>query len=132
MDIPNYNKALFNDSLNTFKDRNKDIETNNTTGVIFRSGGELYIDQIFLRGGVAIYSSPFSNKEYYKDANQARQFYTLGIGYQTKKFSLDLGYIYGITKSYFTPYTTEKSDSYYSATNKSISNQILLTFINRF
>ncbi len=132
LEIPNYNKALFNDSLNTFKDRNKSIATNYATGVIFRSGGELYIDQIFLRGGVAIYSSPFSNKEFYKDANQAKQFYTLGIGYQTKKYSIDLGYIYGVSKNYFTPYTTEKSDSYYSAINKSVSNQILLTFINRF
>ncbi|MBI3233663.1 MAG: outer membrane protein transport protein [Bacteroidetes bacterium] len=132
LEIPNYKKASFNDSNNALKDRNNYILNNFSTGIVFRTGGEIYIDQFFLRAGVALYSSPFDNKEFYKEANQSKQVFAAGIGYHAKKYSIDFAYTFTTSKYYYSPYTLSNTTDYYSSINQTKNNQLILTYITRF
>lgn len=131
-EIPNYKSASFADSMNVLRDRNRVIDTTYRMGAVFRLGGEVYLDRFFLRAGLALYGSPFSNKSDYANANQSSKIFCLGGGYHGEQFSLDVGYGYMLTKEFYTPYALEQSNSYASAVNAVGSGKLVITAIRRF
>ena len=81
------------------------VDANNTIHAIYRSTGNLRIgaeyklDNISLRGGYALYGSPYADKI----NDGARTSYTFGLGFRSDSFFLDLATVltYASEKYYF-------------------------------
>ncbi len=118
-----HNSDKYSSSFSFFEVNNDIINTYNTQQNI-RIGGELNLSPFKIRGGYALYGSPF--KSGLNDFE--RTSYTFGLGLREKNYFIDFAYVY-----------TESSEDYYlyssvgsAATLKNISNNFLLTLGVRF
>jgi len=117
-----YSNAHLNADGGDFTDANNIINNDYSTQDNLRIGGEWRFDNFYFRGGYAIYNSAA-----YEDATKT--FSTMGIGYKTQSFSVDIAYINSTYDSKDYIY-----DSYYvdPANNTIETNQIVLTLTHRF
>ena len=86
------------------RDVNNDI-TNSYKGAInIKVGAEYAVDIFRIRGGYALYGSPFANS-----TSGARTIISGGIGLRGDVMFLDLGYQYSLNSDGYIPYTTGSS-----------------------
>jgi hypothetical protein len=78
----------------SFAEANNVIRQNYVASSNLRVGGEIKLDPISLRGGYAIYNSPFI-----KNINDGKSDYiTFGLGLREKKYFIDFSYVISTSK----------------------------------
>ena len=106
-----------------------DVITNTFRNVLnLRTGGEIRIDNIALRGGFAYYPSPYKQDELNKDAKHTN--ISAGIGFRDKNFFVDLGGVYVLHKEKYNLYTDPGGDNIADLNMKNI--RLLATVGFRF
>jgi len=111
-----YTTGRFSRSFDGSRFRNNEIQTVLQPGYNVRFGGEYRIEQFYLRGGFASYSSPYK-KEFVNNINTGTQIISFGGGYkETDGFFLDLGLQIANSQSIYTPYTLTGANFAPSAT----------------
>lgn len=70
----------------------------------FRVGGELKLGNAYLRGGYALYGSPYKSKEINK--NLSTSIFSTGLGYRNNNFSIDFSYSLQYSKEKYFMYST--------------------------
>lgn len=75
----------------SFSAENTTIKEIYTKALNFRFGSEWRIDKFSVRGGYALYGSPYKEGKSYSD--NTRKIITAGIGFRNKDFYLDLTYV---------------------------------------
>jgi hypothetical protein len=116
-DFLDYRTAAFSSTDYSYDRENEIIEQSFASALNVRVGMEwLLTDELFLRGGYAYYS-PQRNadaRQYYPDMMQPqalstlpmeRQFFSLGGGYSTGSFSVDVAYVLGLSAFKYLPYS---------------------------
>lgn len=73
-----------------------------------RVGGEVRIDDMFLRGGYAYYPSPYVKGSLNENSN--RSVISGGIGYRTGNFFIDAAYLYSMQKEKYFFYNLSNAD----------------------
>ena len=92
-----------------------------------RAGAELRLGTFMLRGGYALYGSPFADDQINTDASYTS--YSAGIGFRESRFYVDLGYVYTTNEHFYYPYECAVLDPSF---NQSGNNRFLLTMGFRF
>lgn len=99
----NYSTAKFSARSDSYANVNSDIKAVFKSTHNFRAGTEWRFSNFSLRGGYALYGSPYAN-----NANDGkRQMYSGGIGYRTRDYTVDFAYVYSIMNEDYYMYTTE-------------------------
>jgi len=127
----NYTNGNLSSTDYNFKQENKTITTLYKPSLNIRTGGELYLDNIFLRCGYAYMASPYSNRNTYAAAPSSKHLLSGGVGITSKYHSLDFGIGYMVGKDYFTPYSINTLP-YQSAIVKKQSYMMMLTYNYKF
>jgi hypothetical protein len=78
------------DSYSDFSGPNREIEDIYRSVVNFKLGGELRLNNLFIRAGGAYYPSPYVKGELNEDSSNSE--FTAGIGYRDRSFFFDLGF----------------------------------------
>ena len=95
-----------------------------------RVGGEYAKERFRIRGGYAMYSSPFSSSVFTE--RRPYQTYSGGLGYSAKKFYIDLAYVLGRNGEDYLPYDVTNSPNVQLVTNEQYDHTIALTLGVRF
>ena len=112
-EVVNYSSTSLDDDDNVigneYDDLNDQIADIYRTTLNLRVGGELTFGPVVARGGFGFYGSPY--KSSYENSSANRKVYSLGVGYRTQHFSLDVGYSLSSRKStqYLYGYTNSAS-----------------------
>ncbi|MCK4663178.1 MAG: hypothetical protein KAT68_09955 [Bacteroidales bacterium] len=108
----------------TISDVNKRISSRYTSVGNIRVGAELKNGPFRIRGGYAIYNSPYSSSE----ENKSSTYYTYsgGFGISDKSFYFDIAYVYSTSSKKYFLYELEQADL------ESQTSKILATFGIRF
>lgn len=109
------NDAQFEQELN-----NDIANTLATSGLNIRLGGELRYRVFAVRGGYAIYSTPYASGVV--SEGETIQNISLGIGLREKRFFLDIGAVRSSYSELYSPYTSPNSN-----TQVTVSNDVVLT-----
>jgi hypothetical protein len=80
------------DGVYDFNQENSAIRTAYRSTGNIHGGAEVNLGSFAVRAGAAWYGSPYQSTELNKDASTMA--YTAGLGYRTRDFSIDLGYMY--------------------------------------
>jgi hypothetical protein len=80
------------DGLYDFYDENSAIRSAYRGTSNIHGGAEVNLGAFAVRAGAAWYGSPYQTTELNKDASTMA--YTAGVGYRSRDFSIDLGYMY--------------------------------------
>lgn len=83
---------------------NNDIQKQYKRITEYRLGGELALDQLRIRGGYELSSSPFANSDEFS------QGFSIGIGLRLKRFYWDISYAQGTQNLGYVPFRTNDSD----------------------
>lgn len=127
-----YSSTMFSDNANDFASVNQTIQTKYTQTSNFRIGTEWKFGGISLRGGYAMYGSPYSsNNPPPNGADLTTTNYSLGIGVKDMGLSIDFGYIYSMAKEYYQPYALT-GENVEGATIKTTNNIFVMTIGYRF
>lgn len=117
-----YTKMRLRSTAYNFLDENDAIRNVYAATDILKLGSEWRMSNFSLRGGYAIYGSPFKD-----DINDASlRNLTLGLGYTEKSFALDLAYINGQRQQDYYMYTSANWNPN-PAAQKITTNQFVLT-----
>ncbi len=81
----------FSDSY-SFVNENLEIKNQYTATNNLRIGGEIRLQPFTIRGGVALYESPFDPNKDLVDNDASRTMYTFGVGYRNSEYFIDLAY----------------------------------------
>jgi long-subunit fatty acid transport protein len=112
--------------------RSDNDSINNTLGAAnnFRFGGEIKLNSFYIRGGYAIYQSPYNSRYNYRESDT--HIYSGGVGYRAGSFFIDATFM-------TTMYTREKYlyNSIYKIFDETTEidrsrNKIILSFGLRF
>lgn len=123
----NYKNARLNSSPNVFSEINSFIrEEYRSTGNV-RVGGEIRLDPFSLRGGYALYGSPFARG---KNMDAKRSAYTIGLGFRKNAFFIDFATVVASYKDY--SYLYDPSFNNAVVENHYLSLNFLFTFGFRF
>lgn len=100
-----YSTAKFSDPDPNFSftGDNSTIKSLYTSTLNFRLGGEIRVDKLRFRGGIAYYGDPFNNPV--DNIDRSKMIYTLGGGVRHKSYYFDLGFSYNQTDTFYSPYT---------------------------
>ena len=79
---------------------NNIIKTNFQGASNFRLGGEARLDNIFFRAGVGYYGNPYQSDDF----DMSRMDLSLGLGYRTGGFFMDLGFVHSRFEQTEVPY----------------------------
>ena len=129
-EVVNYSTTSLDDDDNVigneYDDLNDQIADIYRTTLNLRVGGELTFGPMVARCGFGFYGSPF--KSSYENSSANRMVYSLGVGYRTQHFSLDVGYSLSSRKStqYLYGYTNSASSL------KTKNSALAMTFGMRF
>ncbi len=116
-DFLDYRTMSYSGSDYSYDRENETIEKSFGTALNVRGGIEwLLTDEIVLRGGYAYYGPQRNpdSRQYYADINQPqnltslpmqRQFFSLGAGYSTGGFFVDVAYLLGFYAQKYLPYS---------------------------
>jgi len=127
-----YTSAQLSSNTFSFSDANAAIQQKYTAASNFRLGTEWKVSNIRLRAGYAYYGSPFTGSLAPPNgANQTTNSFSGGIGVKENAISIDLGYVYSVTKQYYLPYALA-TQPVEGATNKLTNNVFVMTIGYRF
>jgi len=98
----NYSMSRFSSRYDSFSGVNQDIKASFGSTHNFRAGTEWRFSNFSFRGGYALYGSPYQN-----DINDGkRTYYSGGIGYRTRDYSVDFAYVYSVMHEDYYLYTS--------------------------
>ncbi len=86
----NYSAARFDADMEDFNYLNDEISDKFKRQSNIRIGTEWRLSNFYIRGGFAYYGSPYTDSNY----DASRTFMTGGLGYRSKYFGLDVGYVH--------------------------------------
>lgn len=112
----NYSKMNLNSSTYNFQAENNDVQQYYHATSNFRMGTEWRFGFVDLRGGYAVYGSPFARN--FNDGK--RQSVSGGIGFHLKNYIVDLAYVH----------STQSRDYYFYGTNDISVNPVSNTYTN--
>ena len=131
----NYGGSDFSSNNASAEDQNYLNEVNGNIllkygqAVNFKLGGELVLGKLRLRGGYAIYGSPFEAGVSLEDASMRN--ISVGTGFHSKAFFADLAFVQSQRTEEYVPYTTD-AHNVTAVTNTSSFTQIVFTFGFKF
>ena len=121
-----YSEARLRSNDYKFFDENDAIQTNYRAQSNIRVGAEVRLEPVTLRGGYALYGSPYSAT----GANDGkRTSLSFGIGIREKKYFMDLAYVYSKATEDYYLYNPELVKP---VSNTLTSNNIMLTLGIRY
>lgn len=120
-----YSEARLRSHDYKYFEENDNIQKEFTAQHNIRIGAEAALGMVSLRGGVALYGSPY--KSGINDASSTS--YTGGIGIMDKGYFLDLGYVYNTSKEDYYLYDPALVNA---AKNKKVTQSFLLTLGFKF
>ncbi|NOZ47766.1 MAG: hypothetical protein GXO79_13440 [Chlorobi bacterium] len=113
-----YTNAQMFESSYTFSDENNNIRNRYKATNNLRVGLEYKIGPLSLRGGYALYGSPYASSE--ANSNATFSTYSIGFGTRGNGYYFDLGYIYTQSDQKYFLYGAEES-SLNSATSQVVA-----------
>lgn len=109
---------------------NDEIVNKYKNTINYRIGGELILSSYRIRGGYAMYGSPFSDKNL---KNHGTNYYTAGVGIKEKDWGLDFGLIIGKSKETYQPYILNDKSKDPTYVSSDINTQrVVLTYVYKF
>lgn len=117
-----YSSAKLSSDGGDFSDANNNIHDLYSKQNNLRIGTEWRFDNFYFRGGYANYGSA-------ADGTTIKEFKTLGLGYKTRYFGLDLAFV---NSEYDSDYYIYDAGYVPSASNTHETNQFILTFSYKF
>lgn len=120
-----YSEARLRSTGYKYFDENNTIQEKYKAQHNIRIGAEALLGMVSLRGGIAVYGSPY--KSGVNDGSRIS--YTGGIGIIDKGYFLDLGYVYSTSKEDYYLYDPSLVNA---AKNKKVTQNILLTLGFKF
>lgn len=123
----NYSNAILEGPDYEFIIENSTIKNNFKSTNNLRMGAELRLGSGYLRGGYAIYGSPFTVVD--PSADGKYSVISGGVGIRTSDFFVDLSYANGMSKEAYYMYLPEMTNG---SINKSIYNNMVVTLGFRF
>lgn len=117
VEFVNYRNNRLTDSNNLLGEDNQAIQSDFTSTVNLRLGGEYRYDIFRFRGGYAMQGDPYQNAEL---GNRGRNIFSGGAGLRLKSYFIDLAVAHEIGKSYYHPYT-------YGGMTPTVSNDVRRT-----
>ncbi len=88
-------KLVSQDEAGLFELENDSLNNTLTAANNLRFGGEVKLNQFYLRGGYALYQSPYSGK--YEDFQSNTQIFSGGFGYREGSFFMDATFMRSMT-----------------------------------
>ncbi|ALI99250.1 hypothetical protein DC20_10020 [Rufibacter tibetensis] len=111
-------------SDDSFQSENQSIQNVYDKALNYRIGAEGRFDVFRVRAGYALYGDPFKNS----DVNQARSYYTAGIGIRQANFFIDGALVYSKYNSVYTPFVNTEFDDpnseFYEVLTPTVKNSI--------
>ncbi len=121
----NYGQAKLNAKDYGFATENTNIGNYYTSTHNLRAGIEWRVSRFSLRGGYALYGSPYKNGL----NDGARQSISGGLGYKADNFALDFAYVYSTKNEDYYFYTSNNSDYQPNPVQNTFTDQnFVLTF----
>ncbi len=122
----NFNFNTFNqDDENYLNTLNGSIDAKYGSALNLRLGGEIVFDKLRLRGGYAIYGSPFNAGVSFEDG--IINSFSAGAGYHSKGVFVDVAYVQQSRREEYVPYVAEDSPNVTAVTNQMNNAQLVLT-----
>jgi len=114
-----------------FTSENEQIRTIYKAVWNLRIGAEYVYDKYRFRAGYAMNPSPYSDNRPSQVAKLNRNFYTVGLGYYEKGYSLNAAVLVSASKENYTPYKLNLGRTYYAAEikNSFVSFQVGATIV---
>jgi len=126
-ELVNYSAIRMLDNLQSFEGENDAIRNElRTTGNI-RAGGEFRFNDLYVRGGVQVLSTPYREDVFGK----TRMVYSLGLGYRVSDFYCDFAYSLQTSNSRYQPYGLENGTQPV-ATMDQLQSQLVISVGTRF
>ena len=131
-----YGRARFNfDSFNEgdalyLEELNNTIRNKYGKALNLRMGGEIVMDKLRLRGGYAIYNTPF--KEGVTLQKSIMTNLSVGAGFHSKGFFLDVAFVQSNRSEEYIPFSLEERTNIVSVTNQMNNTQIVATIGFKF
>jgi hypothetical protein len=126
-----YSGARFDADGESFSEVNDAIRTKYTAASNLRIGTEWRLDNISLRGGYAMYGSPFKSGVAVTGADLSKTTITGGLGIRDGDYFIDFAYAYSQATDFFRAYTLSNLDVPGSK-NKTTTNNFTMTFGVKF
>jgi hypothetical protein len=104
---------------------NQDVRRIYQNVVNLKAGGELRLNPIYLRGGVAYYADPVKSTD---GIDRSRFFVSLGAGYKDETIFFDIAAVTGTTQSAYNPYVLNDNTKFASSKISNTSTNITATF----
>lgn len=121
-----FNFRSFNDADRAYQQTlNATIANKYGAALNMRLGGEIVLDNFRLRGGYAVYASPFEAGVAREDAILTS--YSLGLGYHAKGVFVDFAWVRSGNSEEFVPYTLNDPQSMISVVNRINATQMVVT-----
>jgi len=119
-----YSDARLRSSSYKYFDENQDINNVYTATSNIKIGGELRLVPFSIRGGYALYGSPY--KSSINDGKKS--FITMGLGVRESGYFIDLAYIYALSEENYYLYSSVPS----AVNNKMTAHNVVLTLGVKF
>ena len=107
----------------TYSSANNFAINNFKSTINTRIGAELKLDVFRLRAGYAYYGDPTKGID---NLDRSKQFITLGAGYRTNDYYVDIAYINSLYNTVYSPYTMNNGEAP-SVTSKNNNTNIMVT-----
>jgi len=122
----NYADGRLHSTPNIFINQNKIIQNTYVATSNIKVGAEWRFDPFSIRGGYALYGSPYAGSI---NSKTARSLFTTGIGYRQNNYFVDFAYILSLSSEYYYLYN---SPTISAANNNFSSSSIMATIGLRF
>jgi hypothetical protein len=98
----------------------------------FKVGAEIALDIFRIRGGYAMYGSPFNSGYGVSGFDNSANYITGGVGFREHNFFLDLGLVHSLNHTFQQPYTLAAGEQAPGANITSFTNDFLVTIGIRY
>jgi long-subunit fatty acid transport protein len=121
-----YGSTRFSAIGTSFSSVNSTIQKKYKEVHTVRLGGEIVVENVFFRGGVAMSTSPLENGFRAGSSDFAKKSISAGVGFKPGAFFLDFGYVYTLSDQFYQPYTLELIDVP-GVKSRVVTNNIVIT-----
>jgi hypothetical protein len=122
-----YNRLRMVDDADSFEAANNDIREGLRNTGNLRIGAELRFNELYVRTGVQMLSTPFESDYFGK----TRWNYSLGFGYRVREMYFDAAYVFATAKGPFQPYGLQNGSQPVAQITSRL-NQLVLSVGTRF
>jgi long-subunit fatty acid transport protein len=124
-EFTDHSNAKLNSSSDKFIDENKDIRDSYTAAHNIRLGTEWRLDEVYFRGGYAIFGSPYKSGINDGKGNQ----FSLGMGFRQQDYYIDFAYVNSTLKEnrFMYPVPTDEGlDFFAPVANQQFNRQLFM------